>query len=148
MGQGARCACAIQGNKSPVNFTGVPGHQIDGLWPALETFFNQFEGLSDGEWTADEIRAECESGLRQCWIAYDAAVVAVTITGVHKDVLDINFCVGSRMEEWCEKKLDFILEWARSKGAGRWRITGRPGWIRLFRGRGLKEAHRVYIGEL
>lgn len=126
--------------------TGLLSHDIPAMWAGLLPFFEEFERLAEGDPTAQQLKHDCEAGLRQCWVHLDGGIKAVTLTALRNDMVVIEFCAGDRMEQWRDEKLELIKRWGRHNGATRWRVYGRKGWARTFPE--LRETARILTGDL
>jgi hypothetical protein len=90
--------------------------------------------LSDfGEFETDVI-----AGRQLLWIAWDGlAIEAAATTHLSRingrTVCTITACAGRVMDQWLPL-LSKIEDYAKAEGAGRMRIYGRKGWVRVLDG--------------
>jgi len=118
---------------------------------ATSWHFGSFEDRSYGEMTADQLRNDVLIEAKQCWIAWDKKVLAVALTQVMDNPLEtveMTHCAGQGRDDWESSMVDVIREWAKERGAKRFRAVCRPGWVKHLQGMGLKETHRVMEQEL
>lgn len=113
---------------------------LDLIWPhvagRLEELCGQF---MEGKFRAEDIKAECEAGRMQMWVAGDEterAICGVCITEV------VNYpqgrwgrilhLAGDRMPEWLQY-LSKIEEWFQAQGCCGVEATGRREWVRVLK---------------
>lgn len=122
---------------------GIPADRIDRgkVWQWLEHFAKRSHGTATAQGLLDELKLE----LRQLWVIGDYQ--AVVLTQVHPDAISIDFCAGSRREEWQDVVDLMVTAWARDIGK-KWVLSrARPGWTRYARARGYRETHREFVKE-
>jgi hypothetical protein len=112
----------------------------------LRPWLEHFAARSHGTTTAEALAVEIAEQMRQAWVCGDYQ--AVILTSVHPDAVKIDFCAGSRRQEWQQDVDETVCAWARELGK-RWVISlARPGWTAYARERGYRETHREWAKEI
>lgn len=101
---------------------------------------------SDQRTTAAALLEDTKNRLRQLWIIKDtetdqyiAAVITMIYTSTSGEKIgEISFAGGSAHDKW-DHFVEWIGHWMKTKEKCNFiDIVGRPGWQRLYQGRGFK----------
>lgn len=126
--------------------TGVTHEQLPALYPTLRWAFESFAERCVDKCEAEDLAAQVMAQTSQCWIAWDGDIRAVALTEVRvhreKSVV-MTHCAGDGREDWQEKMVTTIRDWAKEIGATTFGTVNRPGWTPFLRKMGLRETHRV-----
>lgn len=122
---------------------GVPPAQFDDLWPRVRPFFENFASREYDATAPEEYAEDVKAARRQLWVVNDFQ--AVCLTYLSSDCVWITHCAGLRRHEWQNEVVDHLQDWARALGKRKVVAQARPGWSKLLRTRGYKEAHREMV---
>ena len=108
--------------------------QVDEFWPYVEKFLKAATDRC-GTWSISDIRREIDKGAL-LWIVWDGeAVRAACVTRLIYDprglLLEAIACGGEK-QNWRSLYED-IEDYGRNEGCTISRISGRPGWMRVFK---------------
>lgn len=122
-----------------VDIIGVPKDRLFELWPVLQSYLHELEGITQGRISSDDMLLDVLAGDCALWLIYSPLkkhTYAVAVTRVLKypnlkSVL-MEFCGGSDAHLWFAKAEAELVEYARSVGADMVEALGRRGWMRLL----------------
>jgi hypothetical protein len=115
----------------------VPPMLIDQFLPLARPFISSATGRC-GDWREAEIVDGLRGGRMLLWFAIEhgrvlaAAVTQLIASPATGRVCRIVLCGGRDVRRWAHLK-DAIEVYARDESCTRVRMSGRPGWARMFR---------------
>jgi hypothetical protein len=122
------------------------------IWTEIRPFI---ERAIDNHTTVEYVLGRIIDNDFQLWIGGDMEYVAVTriehFESIDTTAVLIMYLAGEGMSRWAKDALAQIESWAIQCGIDEIRITGRPGWERIFKGDGFRKTHTILakpIGEL
>lgn len=88
-----------------------------------------------GRYTADDLIGQFSRGELFLWIVCDddeiiAFFAAMTVNYPRKQVLSLQFCAGTRMNEWLDEGMRLVTETAKLFNCSSVELAGRKGWER------------------
>lgn len=121
-----------------MKLVGVMSPDVPDVWPTVEPMLRQCDRWSNGEHTAETIRARIKARDSQLWVVVDCdEVVGVMVTRL--DVFDTGMravhivaAAGRGIDRILETQ-PILEDWARAHGASKITLCGRPGWARRLR---------------
>lgn len=113
----------------------APKH-VAGIWPAVEKYVADSLEFAQGCFLPSDIKALCERGAMQMWIATKGDVVLCAciseITNYpQKRVVAVPFIGGKDMRSWFRKMLYTIEAWSKEMGCVGLQGGARRGWGKL-----------------
>lgn len=112
----------------------IPQEMVNEVWPLCHKFIA--DGCATGDMTAEQIKAEAESGSVQLWFAWSdhlEAAAATTIMPFARQSVCLFLSFGGKdMGRWLGL-LDEIETWAKMQGATISRTFGRKGWGKVLK---------------
>lgn len=132
--------------------TAIPAGHISNVFPEVKVFFDRAVQRTRGRMVTDDLLRQVINGDSQLWVAYDdtdgnkmyGIVVTTVKTYPHKRMVDMTFCAGDRLDDWCSAIMGLIDEWAIQNGFNGMEFVGRKGWARVLAKHGLKETYRLF----
>ena len=122
------------------------------IWTEIRPFI---ERAIDDHMTVEYVLGRIIDRDYQLWIGGDMEYVAVTrieyFEASDTTAVLIMYLTGEHMRDWVKDALSQIESWAIQNEVDEIRITGRPGWERIFKGDGFRKTHTILakpIGEL
>ena len=122
------------------------------IWTEIRPFI---ERAIDDHTTVEYVLGRIIDHDYQLWIGGDMEYVAVTrveyFDATDKTAVLIMYLTGEGMSDWVKDALAQIESWATRHQVDEIRITGRPGWERVFKGDGFRKTHTILaktIGEM
>jgi len=91
----------------------------------------------DGEYTAEELLAECAAGRMQLWPGKDALAITQIKTRAGRKVLHVGIIAGCGEE--LEQMEHAVAAWGKTQGCEAMTQTGRIGWRKVLKHRGWHE---------
>lgn len=131
----------------------VHGDMVDTFWPAVEDFFaSAIDRAALPEFTLAKAYIDIKSDAAELWIFNDETRIWGIVVGKFIQlngfpVYDLYITAGDDMHRWLDK-IEPIEERARELGAKRLDISGRRGWVRMYRNAGFKELYTTMGKEL
>jgi hypothetical protein len=101
--------------------------ELDRVWPWLEKAVRRFGNTH----TKEHIRQRLADGRAQLWTERDAALVT-SIERYDSGMVEVRGWLGGGSLDGLRRIEKRVEPWARSIGAKRLSILGRPGWIRAL----------------
>lgn len=117
----------------------LPAEHVAAVWPLVDEHFRRACARSVGDISPDTLRDECVRGEARLLAILDdgrlpaAAVARFCIQADRSVACELVACGGGSLAAWRHVVPEFEA-WARFLGATSVRLTGRPGWERIFRG--------------
>jgi hypothetical protein len=108
---------------TPEKLGEVWGKAYEWLAPAIER---------DGLVTKETVYDGLKSGYNQLWVCETAAAVTCLEDYAKERVCFIWLAGGSDLSK-IKENMRFIEAWAFENGCSRMRVTGRKGWLRVFK---------------
>lgn len=120
-----------------MHLVGIPGPEVEGVWPLIARRIAQATARSNGRFTESTIKAECVSGTQQLWVAWSAdhrAIRAVMVTQILTfptglRAVDVVIVTGEGRRDWVPLLADLEV-WARAQDCALVQINARRGWAR------------------
>jgi len=131
----------------------VHGDMVDAFWPVVEEFFARAVKRADlPEFTLAAVYIDIKSDNAELWIFNDDnriyGIVVATFTYARGfPIYELYVTAGDEIERWANQ-ISIIEERARELGAKRLDISGRRGWLRMYRDNGFSELYTVIGKEL
>lgn len=131
----------------------VHGDMVDEFWPVVEDFFAlAIDRAALPEFTLANAYVDVKSDAAELWIFNDESRVWGIVVGklVYVNgfpIYDLYITAGDDMRRWLDK-IEPIEIRARELGAKRLDISGRRGWVRMYRDMGFKELYTTMGKEL
>ena len=114
------------------------------IWPQIERFIHSAFEAGIGDDTEGKIVALLARGDCQLWVAHNgagikaAAITRMAIMDNGRRILSVLACGGEELKTW-ESCLGDIEKFARRQGCDAVRLSGRPGWQKIYKKRGYIE---------
>ena len=125
---------------------GIPSVQIPDEWERIRPFLQNFASRSHGRMTVDSLLFDLQQRQRQVWRVDDYK--ALFLTSIFPDSVHIDALAGKNRKDWQDDVLEAMEQWARALGKRYVISMARPGWHKLFKGKGYREVHREYMIEV
>ena len=130
---------------------GIPQHEVISAWPHVLPYIDRVIETSNGDFTTEYVLGRIIDGDYQLWVGSDddGNVDYVGITrneyfdASEKMVVLVMWLAGDDMHKWIDTAVAELESWAIDAGADELRITGRPGWERIFKKDGFTKTHTV-----
>lgn len=112
-----------------------PQH-VAGVWPLVEKYVADSLEFAQGCFLPEDIRAFCEKGAMQLWIATRGdSVLCACISEINnyprKRVIAVPFIGGKDMRSWFRKMLYTIEAWSKEMGCVGLQGGARRGWGKI-----------------
>ena len=117
-----------------VSLIPIPQENVSQVWHLGAEFIET--GLKQGEFTADILKAECESGKAQLWFAWADHLEAAAVTQLMATPRGLKCVITSLGGKDSFRWLGYLDElelYAKTQGCNGMRIYGRKGWARKLR---------------
>lgn len=117
----------------------LPAEQVEAAWPLVDGHFRRACARGVGDISSETLREECRTGDARLLAILEgdalpaAAVARFCIQADRSVACELVACGGGSLAAWRHVIPDFEA-WARFHGAASVRLTGRPGWERIFLG--------------
>jgi hypothetical protein len=116
---------------------GCPDELLDVFWDAAGEYLQPALDHGDNLYDLEDLHTKCLSGDMQLWVAYDKGLLAAVVTQItvypNARVLELQFCGGTRMNEWLSSMMSTLEAFAREQQCDRVYVVGRKGWMRALR---------------
>ena len=128
----------------------VDNHSVIDVWAGVKPYIDRaIEGSSDT--TTEYILGRIVDGDYKLWIGSDddgkISYVGVTrleyFAAVEKLACLVMYLAGDDLDNWAHLALASLESWAMDNDCDELRITGRPGWERVFKGDGFRKTHTI-----
>jgi hypothetical protein len=124
---------------------GIPPEQVDAIWPKIEHLVVNSASRTRGKYAVADIMAAILAGHAQLWVWDSPTALAVLITEIavypQNRVCIISTGVGDNADEWWDRSLARIEDFARFAGCTDMLIQCRPGWVRRLLEAGYSKTH-------
>ena len=114
------------------------------IWPQVEKFIHSAFEAGIGDDTLASVTTMLARGEAQLWVAHNgaginaAAVTRMAVMPTGRRILSVLACGGEELASW-EDCLGDIEKFARRQGCDAARLSGRPGWKKVYKKRGYEE---------
>jgi hypothetical protein len=130
---------------NPYQLYGIPPEQVDTVWPKIEHLLVNSASRTRGKYAVADIKAGVLAGHAQLWVWDSPTALAVLVTEIavypQNRVCIISTGVGDDADEWWDRSLARLEDFARFAGCTDMLIQCRPGWERRIRTAGYSKTH-------
>ena len=130
----------------------TPTEMLGSVWKKSERLIDKLQRVSHGRFESQDILHELFTGKQQFWAVWDEEVEGLPIIGVvitevmqypQRRILSIQYCTGSRLDEWMSDIIELLEQWAKTCGCDGMELTGRRGWARKLQPEGWEEEYVI-----
>lgn len=130
-----------------IDVSAVPKNLIELTWPDVSGYLKEAVDFSHGRERLPNVYGQLVTGKAQLWIVIDmepsegsSVIIAAIVTSIQsyalKRVLRIEYCGGSRMDEWLDGVLATLESFAVRHDTSAIEFLGREAWKKLLSKRG------------
>jgi hypothetical protein len=122
----------------------VPAQYMDFCWPKIEKYLDGAAKYTYGRFSVTDIKSCITDYDHHLWVAYDGedfygAVVTQFLHYPGKKMLAMHFAGGIKLVDWKDPMLLTLQKIARDSGCSGIEVTGRAGWLKIFKNDGIKQ---------
>jgi hypothetical protein len=125
----------------------VPQNEVIEVWPQVRPYIDRVIESSNHDFTTEYILGRIADGDYQLWVGGDYSYVGVTrleyFDASEKLICLVMWLSGDDMPAWIDSALSQLESWAMDNDCDEIRITGRPGWERMFKKDGFRKTHTI-----
>lgn len=128
----------------------VPLEHLNFCWPKVEGYIDGAAKYTYGRFTVDDIKTCITDYNHVLWVAYEdldtvyGAVVTEFLHYPRKKMLAMHFAGGIKLNKWKEPMLHTLQCFARDTDCEGIEVTGRAGWLKIFKRDGIKQNHVTF----
>jgi len=137
-----------------IELAAIPRESVDVMWPIVSPGIEKMLKHGIGTHTAESVRQGAIDGDLLLFVAVregelePLATLICSVTVGDRRVFEVGMAWGTQMGEWLDEVFDGLLSVAIELKCDVVAITGRRGWVKLFKDRGFNEKMVVLTREL